>query len=473
MTRACDNKSDLSLMRMDALLEQSRGYARDYIATVNHRRVNPDQAALARLAEFDEPLPAAATDPSEMLRQLHELGSPTTMASTGGRYFGLVNGGAHPPAVATKWLTDAWDQNAAFFVTSPIASKLEAVSERWLVDLLGLPSQTVAGFVGGTSTALTAGFVTARNELLARQGWDAASRGLFDAPGIRVVLGEHAHGSVLKALAFVGLGKDRVELAPADDQGRIIPERMPALDDRTLVVAQAGNVNSGAFDPLDAICNLAQKANAWVHVDGAFGLWAAASRSKRAFVNGMDQADSWAADAHKTLNAPYDCGIILCKHPDKLARAMQASGSYLQTTPGERDGSDFAPEMSRRARAIELWATLKTLGRAGVEHLVDQLCERARSIAEGLRAQRFQIENDVVFNQVLVSCETPEVTRSTVSNIQEDGEVWCGGAIWHSRPVIRVSVCSWATTAADVERTVAAFCAARDRALSSPRIARS
>jgi len=367
--------------------------------------------------------------------------------------------------VAAKWLSDVWDQNAAFFVTSPIASKLEAVSERWIVELLGLPPQTVAGFVGGTSTALAAGFVTARNALLERQGWDVASRGLFDAPKVRVVIGEHAHGAVLKALAFVGLGCDRVERVPADDQGRMIAERIPALDDRTLLVAQAGNVNSGAFDPLDAICDLAQKANAWVHVDGAFGLWAAASGSKRALVNGMDRADSWAADAHKTLNAPYDCGIILCKHRDKLARAMQASGSYLQTTSGERDGSDFVPEMSRRARAIELWATLKTLGREGVEQLVDQLCERARGVAEGLRAQGFEIENDVVFNQVLVSCETPELTRRTVSNIQQDREIWCGDAIWHSNPVIRVSVCSWATTAADVERTVAAFCAARARAL--------
>lgn len=453
-----------ALDEFSALLDQVREYAGDYISGANEQTLNPGAAALARLTEFDTPLPAGPSSPAKVLEQLHDIGSPTTLPSTGGRYFGFVNGGAHPPALAAKWLSAIWDQNAAFYVMSPIASKLEEVCERWIVELLGLPEETVAGFVGGTSTALSAGFVTARNELLTRQGWDVASRGLFGAPEIRVVVGEHAHGAVFKALAYIGLGKDRVEVVPADDQGRMIAEKMPPLDERTLVVAQAGNVNSGAFDPLDDICERAQKAGAWVHVDGAFGLWAAASKNKSGLLSGFEKADSWAVDAHKTLNAPYDCGIILCRHPEKLAAAMQASGSYLQRTEGERDGMYYVPEMSRRARAVEVWALLKTMGRSGVEELVDQLCERAQILASGLQTHGFQIKNDIVFNQVLIACETPELTQAVLTNIQQGGEIWCGGAIWHGKPVIRMSVCSWATTPADIELAIAAFCTARSQA---------
>ena len=451
-----------------ALLDQAREYAGEYINAAHEQALNPGAAALARLSEFDTPLPDGPTEASEMLAQLHDIGSPTTLPSTGGRYFGFVNGGAHPPALAAKWLSDIWDQNAAFYVMSPITSKLEEVCERWIVELLGLPKQTVAGFVGGTSTAIAAGLVTARNELLTRQGWDVAARGLFGAPEIRVVLGAQAHGAVYKALSYIGLGRDRVEIVPSDDQGRMIAEKMPALDAHTLVVAQAGDVNSGAFDPLDAICEQAQKAGAWVHVDGAFGFWAAASKNKRGLLRGFENADSWAVDAHKTLNAPYDCGIILCRHPQKLASAMQASGSYLQRTDGQRDGMYYVPEMSRRARATELWALLKTMGRSGVEDLVDRLCSHAQSMADGLKTHGFQIKNDVVFNQVLVACDTPELTQAVLTNIQEDGEIWCGGATWHDSPVIRVSICSWTTTQADIERAVAAFCAARERAKTSP-----
>jgi glutamate/tyrosine decarboxylase-like PLP-dependent enzyme len=459
-----DNSNRSDLDNFHGLLDQARTYAGEYIDQAHGQTLNPSADALAQLCDLDIQLPDTPTDASEMLSQLHNIGSPTTIPSTGGRYFGFVNGGAHPPALAAKWLSDIWDQNAAFYIMSPIASKLETVCERWLVELLGLPDNTVAGFVGGTSTAISVGFVTARNELLARQGWDVVSRGLFGAPEIRVVVGEHAHGAVYKALAYIGLGRDRVEVVPADDQGRMIPGKMPELDAHTLVVAQAGNVNSGAFDPLDAICDKALAAGAWVHVDGAFGLWAAASKNKYPLINGFEKADSWAVDAHKTLNAPYDSGIILCRHPEKLAAAMQASGSYLQTTEGERDGMYYVPEMSRRARATELWALLKTMGRSGVEELVDQLCARAVSMADGLQAHGFHIKNDVVFNQVLVACETPELTRATLANIQKDGEIWCGGAVWQDSPVIRVSICSRATSTADIERAIAAFYQAQARA---------
>lgn len=446
-----------------SLFEQAKTYAINYLDGVFDRQPFPSEAALAGLAAFDEPLPPEPGDPAEMLRRLHEHGSPATVATTGGRFFGLVVGGVFPPVMAVRWLADVWDQLAALYVTSPLVAKLETLCQQWLIELLHLPGECVAGFVSGTSMATLCGFAAARYELLRRAGWDVNARGLFGAPPIRVVVGAEAHGTVFKALALLGLGKDRVEMAPVDAQGRMLADQMPALDDRTLVIAQAGNVNSGAFDPLDQICDLAQKAGAWVHVDGAFGLWAAASQRKQHLVRGMEKADSWSVDAHKTLNAPYDGGIVLCRNREALVSAMQATGSYIVYSEN-RDGMLYTPEMSRRSRAIELWATLKTIGRSGVEELVDGLCARAQQAAEQLKAEGFQVLNDVVFNQVLVAGDTAEQTTAMVKKIQQSGEGWCGGATWHGRPVIRISVCSWATTAQDIDRLVAAFVAARGRA---------
>ncbi len=430
------------------------------------RAVTPTTDAVDGLAVFDEPLPDSPCDPEQIVRLLHTHGSPATVATTGGRYFGFVNGGAVPAAVAARWLSDAWDQNAALFVMSPIAAQLEAVCEKWLVDLFGLPAGSAMGLVGGTSAATLAGLAAGRNQILKRAGWDVNSRGLFDAPKIRVVLGEQAHATVFKALALLGLGNDRVERVGVDAQGRMIAREVPELDDRTLVIVQAGNVNSGAFDPIDEICDRASHAGAWVHVDGAFGLWAAGSRNKRSLTHGIEKADSWSVDAHKTLNAPYDCGIVLCADREALVAAMQASGSYIQYGQygKRRDGMLTTPDMSRRARAVELWATLKALGRVGVEELVDGLCARAEQFADRLRAERFRVLNDVVFNQVLVCCETPQETTATLEKIQHSGECWCGPTSWGGAPAIRISVCSWATTEADVDRSVAAFVRARAQA---------
>jgi glutamate/tyrosine decarboxylase-like PLP-dependent enzyme len=275
-----------------------------------------------------------------------------------------------------------------------------------------------------------------------------------------VVLGAEAHSSVLKMLGLLGLGKDRVETVPVDEQGRMSAEKVPPLDRNTLLILQAGNVNSGAFDPLEILCERANAAGAWVHVDGAFGLWAAASPRFRHLTRGLEKADSWSVDGHKTLNTPYDSGIVFCKHPAALAAAMQASGSYLVYSEN-RDGMLYTPEMSRRSRAVELWATLKTIGQSGVAELVEGLCERAGQFAGLMQQQGFHILNEVVFNQVLVACDTPEQTNATLKNIQKSGECWCGGARWRDTAVIRVSVCSWATTPQDIERTVAAFVAAR------------
>lgn len=443
------------------LFEQAKVYACKYMDSVFDKRVFPDPNAIEGLEVFNEPLPELPSNPSGILETLHKHGSAAAVAQTGGRYFGFVNGSSVPVSLAAKWLSDVWDQNAALYVISPIASKLEEICEKWLAELLGLPEGTAAGLVGGTSTATLCGIAAGRNELLKRAGWDVNSKGLFGAPEIRVVVGDQAHATVFKALALLGLGKDRIEKAPVDSQGRIIAEKLPELDSNTLLIIQAGNVNSGAFDPIDKICDMAGKAGAWVHIDGAFGLWAAASGSRKHLTYGIEKADSWSVDAHKTLNNPYDCGIVLCKNRDALISAMQASGSYIMYS-GSRDNMLYTPEMSRRARAVELWATLKYLGRQGAAELIDGLCDTTLLFSQKLQENGFHILNDVVFNQILVECSTPEETKSTLENIQKSGECWCGGAVWKGKPVIRISVCSWATTPEDIDRSVSAFVKARD-----------
>lgn len=442
------------------VFEQAKGYAFDYLDGIFERKVYPDGQALANLKHFDGLLQSEAEDPEKMLKLLHDYGSPATVATTGGRYFGLVVGGAFAPVMAVKWLADVWDQLAPLYVTSPIMAKLESVCEGWMNDLLGLPKDCAMGLVSGTSMATMAGFAAARYELLKRAGWDVNTKGLFGAPPIRVVLGAEAHSSIFKALAILGLGKERVELVPVDEQGRMQVDKVPALDSNTLLILQAGNVNSGSFDPIDELCDMANKVGAWVHVDGAFGLWAAASASKRYLTKGMEKADSWSVDGHKTLNTPYDCGIVICKDRNAMITAMQASGDYILYSD-QRDGMLYSPDMSRRGRAVELWATLKLLGKSGVEELVDGLCERASQFADEIKVEGFNVLNDVVFNQVLVTCGSPEETASTLRNLQQSGECWCGSGKWHNTPVIRVSVCSWATTEEDISRTVKAFVKAR------------
>lgn len=455
-----DNKITAVSADLQSLLQQAYDYALEYIATIEQRPVFPSDLDISKLAAFNESLPEAPCDPAELLSLLHHNGSPATVAQTGGRYFGFVNGAVNPAALAAKWLIDVWDQNPALYVMSPTVSCLEKVCEQWLVDLLALPEDTALGLVGGSSVSILCGLAAGRNELLRRLDWEVNARGLFGAPEIRVVVSEQAHAAVFKSLALLGLGRERVEMVPADNQGRMQASELPALDERCLIIAQAGNVNSGAFDPFDEICQRARLAKAWVHVDGAFGLWAGASARRRALYHGVAEADSWSADAHKTLNAPYDCGIILCRHRQALVSAMQANASYIQWSEN-RDNMVYTPDMSRRARAAELWATMRALGRSGIEALVDQLCDRAIYFSHQLHNQGFKILNEVVFNQVLVACATQDLTQSTLRNIQRSGECWCGGAVWHEEPVIRVSVCSWQTTEDDINRAVDAFVEAR------------
>lgn len=450
-------------LRDRAIFEQARSYACDYMDALPDRPVFPPESAIAALANFDESLPETPGNGAQLLELLHRCGSPATVAQTGGRYFGFVNGGILPPVLAAKWLADTWDQNPALYVISPVAAHLEMLCERWLVALFGLPETTCAGLVSGTSMATFCGLATGRDTLLSRQGWDIHDRGLFGAPELKVVVGAEAHATVYKALSFLGLGRERVIRVPVDDQGCILPAALPELDGSTLLVLQAGNVNTGGFDPFRPLCRKARAAGAWVHIDGAFGLWAAGSAATRHLTDGIDLADSWSVDAHKTLNAPYDNGIVLCRDRAALIRAMQANGSYI-TYGDQRDSMLFTPEMSRRARGVELWATLKILGRTGIDALVSGLCGHARRCAELLAARGFRIRNRIDFNQVLVACDSPEMTTATLQQLQRSGSCWCGASRWRDEPVIRLSVCSWATTERDIEITADAFTAARLRA---------
>ena len=447
------------------LYERAKDYALDYVRSVDARDVFPSDAAIAGLSAFVEELPDAGTDGLEILRLLHEHGSPATVAQTGGRYFGFVVGGALPVTVAARWLADVWDQNAGVYVMSPIAATLEDVCEKWLVELLGLPDGTAAGFVTGSSMATFCGLAAARNHLLAAQGWDVAADGLFGAPPIRVVLSEEAHSTVFKALSLLGLGGARVETVPSDEQGRMDAAHLPALDDATLLILQAGNVNTGAFDRFDLICERARAQGAWVHVDGAFGLLAAASRRFDDLTASMGLADSWSTDAHKTLNVPYDSGIVFCRDRKALAAALGMQGTYIVYSD-ERDSMQYTPEMSRRARGVEVWAALKSLGRTGVASLVETLHDQAKYFADRLRANGFEVVNDVCFNQVNVRVGDEAETRRVAHAIQRSGVCWCGTSARKGQPIIRISVCSHQTTRDDIDRSVAAFVQARAGAQS-------
>ena len=448
---------------LPSLLDKARQFAGQYIDHLEDRPVFPTEQSLKTLDTLDQPLPEHSSDPAAVLAELHQIGTLGTVNQTAGRYFGFVNGGSLPVGLAARWLGDVWDQNTAHYVMSPISARLEEICERWIVSLLNFPPETAVGFVSGTTIANISGLCAGRNELLRRKGWDVAKQGLYGAPRIRIIAGADAHAAVHKSISMLGLGSDNVESVESDDQGRMRPDRMPHLDEAALVVAQVGNVNSGAIDPVGEICDRAHPSGSWVHVDGAFGLWACALPSMRKICNGIEKADSWSVDAHKTLNVPYDSGIILCRDREALLRAFRASASYFQWSE-HRDPMNFRPSMSNRARVMELWAVLKTLGREGVQRLVEQLCQNARSFAQRLSENGFQIHNEIVFNQVLVSCGDGDLTSATVKNIQSSGECWCGGSTWQGKNVIRISVCDWATTPQHIERSVRAFVAARDAA---------
>jgi len=440
----------------EGVLRLAAERAHEYLRDVDSRDVAPSSEALARLREFHEPLGEQPCEPEAVVAMLDRLGSPATMATTGGRYFGFVIGGTLPASLAASWLASAWDQNAVFRVMAPAVAELEDVVLKWVCGALGLPSDCEGGFVTSATAANFCGLAAARHALLEKQGWNVGDDGMFGAPPIRVVVGEEVHASVLKALNMAGFGRKRVTTVEADSQGRMRVEKLPKLDGNTLVCIQAGNVNSGAFDPAREICLLAREAGAWVHVDGAFGLWAGASSKYRQLVDGFEMADSWSTDAHKWPNMNYDSGIVLVRDGNALQTAMAISGAYLQ--PGtRREPAYYTPDASRRARVVELWAGLKSLGKAGLAELIERTCAHARRFAQGLRGAGYEILNEVVINQVMVSFGSSEQTEEVIRRIQADGTCWCGGTMWHGRAAMRISVSSWVTTSEDVEKSLAAM----------------
>ena len=441
------------------LLDDAAGRAQRYLAGLASRPVAPTLEAVAALAAWDEPMPDEPADPGRTLALLDSIGSPATMAMAGPRFFGFVIGGALPITVAASWLATAWDQNTGLHDITPATARLERVSLDWLLDLLRLPPESGAAFVTGATMANFTCLAAARHAVLRRAGWDVESRGLYGAPEVTVVVGEEAHPTLVKSLGLLGFGRGRALRVPVDAQGRMRADALPALGEPAIVCIQAGNVNSGSFDPAPEIVAWAHAAHAWVHVDGAFGLWAAASPALAHLARGLSGADSWATDAHKWLNVPYDSGLAFVRDRQALRHAMAIHAEYLPKAV-ERDPSDYTPELSRRARGVEIWAALRTLGRRGLAEMLERTCRHARRFAEGLTAAGYEVLNEVVLNQVMVSFGDASATQRAIAAIQEEGTCWWGGTIWQGRTAMRISVCSWATTHQDVERCLDAMISA-------------
>jgi glutamate/tyrosine decarboxylase-like PLP-dependent enzyme len=441
-----------------SILDEAARRAQIYLRGIEERAVAPAESAVADLsALLEEPLPHGPNDPLRTLERLDTLVSPATMAMAGPRFFGFVIGGSLPVALAANWLSGAWDQNAALYRVTPGVSCLEDVALRWLVDLLELPAGTGAAFVTGATVANFTALAAARNSVLSRVGWNVEADGLFGAPPITVITGQEAHPSMLKSLGMLGLGRSRVVRVPVDEQGRMRVAEVPAISGPTILCVQAGNVNSGSFDDFNAIIPNARAAGAWVHVDGAFGLWAKAAPSLRPLARGMELADSWATDAHKWLNVPYDSGLAFVRDPTTLKAAMAITAEYLPTQTAERNPSDFTPELSRRARGTEIWAAMRSLGRSGLAELFERNCRQARRFAAGLSGAGHEVLNDVVLNQVVVCFGSASRTREVIEALQKDGTCWCGVTEWQGRTAMRISVSSWATTDEDVDRCLEAM----------------
>ena len=441
---------------MNDLLSRTAETAARYLEGLAERSVAPSAEALARLAELDEPLPELPMEPASVLETLDRIGSPATMGMAGPRYFGFVIGGSLPAALAANWLAGAWDQCPGLFAASPIGTVLEEVTLNWLLTALKLPAGCGGSFVTGATMANFTALAAARDAVLARAGWDVEADGLFGAPPITVVVGDEVHPSLIKALGMLGLGRARVVRVPVDGQGRMRPAEIPDLNGPSIVCVQAGNVNTGAFDPAAEICRRAHRMGAWVHVDGAFGLWAAASPKFAHLVDGVADADSWATDAHKWLNVPYDSGLTFVRDAAALKCAMSLQAAYLPQG-AHREPSQYTPELSRRARGVEIWAALKSMGRSGLADLIERNCRFARRFADALQLGGFEILNDVVLNQVLVSFGDPARTQKVIERVQQDGTCWCGPTVWQGRTAMRISVSSWATQPHDVERSVSAI----------------
>ena len=445
------------------LLARTAALAADYLETLDTRQIRPERGYREMHELFDRAVPDRPADPADVVEELAAVGEQGVMAIGSGRWYGFVAGGAVPSSLAADWLVSAWDQNTGLAEPTPATSALEAVTGRWVLELLGLPPDSSFAFVTGCQMAHVTCLAAARHSVYRRAGWELPQRGLAGAPPLRVVLGGKRHVTIKRALRLLGIGESQEVVLPADSEGRMATEQLGAALDGstpTIVCAQAGEVNTGAFDDLEAIVELAARAGAWVHVDGAFGLWAAASPALAHLVAGYERADSWATDGHKWLNVPFDCGIALCAHRDDHEAAMEYAAPYLAVSESHvaRDPMGYSPEFSRRARAVPVWAAIRELGREGITALVDRCCAHARAIAEGLAAlPGCEIVNEVVLNQVLFRFEDDVRTQAILAAVQEEGEAWMSPTTWDGRFTIRISVVGWRTSERDVERTVAAF----------------
>ena len=441
------------------ILSDVAARSRQYLESIGERRVAPSADALAALSAFDVPLQDEPCSIERMIDELDRVGAPATMAIAGPRFFGFVNGGALPGALATKWLSTAWEQHGGFHVSSPGSSTLERVAMRWTIELLGLPADAMGAFVTGTTAADITCLAAARTALLGRVGWDVDADGLFGAPPITVITSDEGHSTLFKALGVVGLGRRRVIRVPTDGQGRLEPAALPRISGPTIVCLQAGNVNTGSFDPFPEIIDRARDTSApvWVHIDGAFGLWARATPTRAHLAEGAEGADSWATDGHKWLNTPYDCGMAIVRDREALRRAMQITASYLPGDEQHPNYCDFTLEGSRRPRGVDVWGALRSLGRNGLAEMVERHCVLAARFADGLRRAGFRVLNDVVLNQVLVSFGSDERTHEVIRAIQADGTCWCGPTVWRGQTAMRISVIAWSTTEDDVDISLAAM----------------
>lgn len=435
-----------------ALLQEADALAVQYLQSLSTRPVYPNADEIQALSGFDEALPDAPTDAHAMLTQLDTLGSMNTAASTGPHYLGYVIGGVLPAAAAADRLVSVWDQCASSHATSPIAAKLEAITGRWMLDILDLPREAAVGFGTSATACGMSCIAAARRTLLARQSWDLDADGVSGAPEIKVVVSDKAHISLFKLLRVLGFGRKRMLIAPTDDQGRIDPERLPALDDKTILCLQAGEVNTGAFDPFTPLIAKAKAAGAWVHVDGAFGLWARATNTHRHLTQGIEGADSWTTDGHKWLNTPYDSAMAICKNVSALAQAMNSDADYARAESHAQ--SNLTMEFSRRARGIPVWAVLKTLGRQGVCEMVERHCAQAQKLAEGINGKGIKVLNKVVLNQVLCTTIGAENVADFTARMQASGKLWFSTTVWNNAPAFRLSVSNWRTSDADIERAI-------------------
>jgi len=436
---------------MKELLNKTTDIARKYLKQMNQEKIQVSDENRQRLSALDFELQDHQVDDQEVIEKLNNLVSPATMKMTSSKFFGFVIGGSYPVSIASNWLTTVWDQNSGLEKTTPATAAVEKISSRWMLDILGLPKQSATAFVTGATVANFTALAAARNQVFKKAGWDVESDGLIGAPDLHIIISEESHPTVYKSLAMLGLGRNRVTKVKTDDQGRISMKHFPEVKDNTIIITQAGNINSGACDPISKICDLAAKKNTWVHVDGAFGLWAKASKKHKYLLEGYEKADSWATDAHKWLNVPYDSGLAFVKHEHALKAAMAITASYLPSENAGRNPSDYTPELSRKARGIDIYAVLHHLGKSGVEELVNRCCECAQQFADGFSRAGFEVMNYVVLNQVVVNFGSENANLAIMDAVQKEGTCWVGQTHWKGITAMRISVCNWQTNQKDVE----------------------